>query len=77
MPQEVYDQTPAGARGAAGTRTVHWVLDPVVNGTFFDGALWAFSFSFDQLFGEVLGPELFDQATQLERWDGTGWVPLA
>lgn len=52
-------------------------MGPIVNGTFLDGALWAFSLSFDQLFGSLLGPELFDQAVNVEQWDGSQWVPLA
>lgn len=55
---------------------VHWVVDPLVNGSFIDGALWAFSGIFDQLFGPILGPELLQQATQVEEYRAGGWVPV-
>lgn len=77
MPQEVYDQAPADARGSSEQRIVHWVVDPQVGDDVVEGALWAFGLAFDKLFGSVLGPQLLQNAVDVEERRFGQWVPLA
>lgn len=53
------------------------MVDAQAGEDFYAGARWALSVAFDQLFGGLLGPELLEQATQLEEYRFGQWVPLA
>lgn len=73
-----YSTAPAEARDPSKPLTIHWALDPVVNGTALDGARWALSWSLSQIFGASLGA-LLEQATlsNVERWNGSSWELIA
>lgn len=77
MPAEVYDQVPVEARDLERPGWVHWVVDPGTADDFFEGAYWAFGWTFDRFFGELLGPELLQLATDTEELQAGGWVPVS
>lgn len=42
------------------------------------GARWALATALDTIFGDAIGAALTDAVlTNVERWTGTGWVPIA
>lgn len=57
---------------------VHWAGEPQSSDPFLSGVYWALAWSVDQVFGEVLGG-LLNEATvsNVERWNGSYWQPVA
>lgn len=75
MTQEAYEAAPSDARDPLLPRVVHWGSQLLPDGTVEDGARWALSGVYDRLFGDLLGPLLLDQATNIERRVNGTWEP--
>lgn len=75
---ELYSQTPYEARGDRDAGTIHWANPAGESDPFLQGAYWALSWALSTVFGEALGG-LINEATvsNVERWNGSTWVPVS
>lgn len=74
-----YELVPPSARDLESAGRVHWLAvdagpeDPVLQ-----GATWALAWSLRTVFGQSVGDVLLEATlSNVERWNGSQWVPVA
>lgn len=74
----MYELWPAAGRDQDSAGVVHWASPPGSSDPFLAGAYAALAWSLDLVFGDALGA-LLTQSTieNVERWNGSAWVPVA
>jgi hypothetical protein len=78
LPPDATQLVPPEAVEGGSTPFLHWWAPTEGADPFLDGALWALHWSLTTVFGTALGTLLRDMTlVNVERNDGTGWVPVA
>lgn len=77
VPPDELELVPPEARDDP-QQLVHWFVQDEASDPFVAGAYWALGWSLSTVFGRLIGGVLEGLTlSNVERWDGEAWVPVA